>query len=98
VAGKAVETGRGELVTTGLYQFARHPIYTGVLAIVVGLTLRSGSWITLVLGIAGVVFFNVKAAWEERQLAEAYPSYVAYADNTPRFIPRPWPGHTKVRE
>ena len=36
-----------------------------------------------------VVFFHVKARWEEAQLAERYPGYREYAARTPRFIPRP---------
>jgi protein-S-isoprenylcysteine O-methyltransferase Ste14 len=83
-----VPTTRGQLTTTGLYRFMRHPIYTGVLSIIVGLTLRSGNWITLVVGLAGVGFFNIKAAWEERQLTETYPDYPSYAAVTPRFLPR----------
>ena len=32
----------GELVTDGLYRFARHPIYTGLLAIGLAMTLSGG--------------------------------------------------------
>ncbi len=78
----------GQLSTGGLYRFARHPIYTGVLTIVAGLTIRSGSWIHLAIAAATVAFFNTKAAWEERQLAERYDEYEAYAARTPRFVPR----------
>ena len=80
----------GELRTSGPYRSVRHPIYTGVLVIVVGLTLRSGSWPTLVVATVTTAFFHVKAAWEEGRLAERYPEYPAYAARTPRFVPRPW--------
>lgn len=83
-----VPTAGGALVTSGLYQFVRHPIYTGVLLIVVGLIIRSGSLLTLAVGLVTFWFFNVKAQWEEAQLAERYPDYPAYAALTPRFIPR----------
>lgn len=78
------------LVVTGLYRFVRHPIYTSVLVLVVGIVLRSGSVLTAALGVATFAFFNTKAAWEERRLAERYAGYAAYAARTPRFIPRPW--------
>ena len=78
------------LVVAGLYRFVRHPIYTGVLTIVIGIVLRSGSVVTAALGIVTFGFFTVKAMWEERRLAERYPDYEAYAVRTPRFIPRPW--------
>jgi len=85
-----VPVAHGELTTSGLYQFVRHPIYTAVLAIVVSLTIRSGSWISLGVAAVTVIFFNSKARWEEDRLSEAYPDYDAYAARTPRFIPQPW--------
>lgn len=90
-----VPTKSGSLSTGGLYRFVRHPIYTGVLAVVAGLTLGSGSWIHLAIGIATVVFFDRKAAWEEQQLIEKYPDYPSYAATTPKFIPQPWRSSSK---
>lgn len=84
-----VPNGRGALTTNGLYRFVRHPIYSGVLAIVVGLTIRSGSLVHLAIAIASVAFFNGKAKWEEDRLAEHFPGYSEYASRTPRFVPRP---------
>jgi protein-S-isoprenylcysteine O-methyltransferase Ste14 len=86
-----VPTERGSLTTGGLYRYVRHPIYTAVLGIVIGLVIRSGSVPSLAVGLATVGFFNVKARWEERRLAVAYPDYAAYAARTPRFIPHPRP-------
>jgi len=85
-----VPVAHGELTTSGLYRFVRHPIYTAVLAIVVSLTIRSGSWISLGVAVVTVGFFNIKARWEEDRLAERYAGYREYADRTPRFIPQPW--------
>ncbi len=83
-----VPNGAGTLTTTGLYAWVRHPIYTGVLLIVVGLVVGSGSLVTLAVGALTIVFFHVKARWEEQRLTEAYPDYPAYAARTPRFVPR----------
>ncbi len=85
-----VPNARGHLVTGGLYRFVRHPIYTGVLLIVIGLTLRSGSYVTLAVAVVTVVFFDRKAAWEEARLQERYDGYAEYAARTPRFVPG-WP-------
>lgn len=85
-----VPNERGALTTSGFYRYVRHPIYTGVLAVVAGMTLRSGSWIMLATAVATVVFFDRKAAWEEAQLIEHYADYPTYAEATPRFVPRPW--------
>lgn len=85
-----VPSERGALTTGGFYRYVRHPIYTGVLAVVAGMTLRSGSWIVLAIAVLTVAFFDRKAAWEEQQLTAHYTDYPAYAAATPRFIPRPW--------
>ncbi len=81
--------GRANLVTGGPYRWVRHPIYSGVLVITVGLVLGSGSVVVLAVGLVTVAFFNHKAAWEEALLADRFPDYDAYRRRTPRFIPRP---------
>ncbi len=85
-----VPTERGQLVTGGLYRFVRHPIYSGVLAVVLGLVAGSGRWLMVALGVLTIAFFTVKARWEEARLAEAYPDYADYAARTPRFVPNPF--------
>lgn len=84
-----VPTEAGALTTDGLYRFVRHPIYSGVLAAVIGVTIRSGSIPVLVVAVVTVGFFHLKARWEEERLTERYPDYPAYASVTPRFLPRP---------
>lgn len=79
----------GRLTTTGLYRWMRHPIYTGVLTIVTGMTLQSGSWTSLAVGVSAFGFFSVKARWEEARLAERYDGYREYVRRTPRFFPHP---------
>lgn len=85
-----VPNRRGGLRTDGLYRFARHPIYTGVLTIVAGLVLRSGSLVSLAVGVVTVIFFDAKARWEELKLAEVFPDYPDYAARTARFFPHPF--------
>jgi protein-S-isoprenylcysteine O-methyltransferase Ste14 len=77
----------GRLATAGLYRYVRHPIYSGVLLVVVGLMVRSGTAVTVAIGAFTIVFFNQKAAWEEARLSERYPDYRDYAARTPRFVP-----------
>jgi len=80
---------RGELATHGLYRYMRHPIYSGVLAIVAGIVIRSGSYLSAAIGLALLGFFTIKARWEEQQLLGHYPGYAQYAATTPRFVPIP---------
>ena len=65
----------GELRTGGLYRFARHPIYSGVVLIVVGVAARSGTWWKIALGVGTIVFFVVKTRWEEQRLRERFDGY-----------------------
>jgi protein-S-isoprenylcysteine O-methyltransferase Ste14 len=68
-----------ELIERGPYRFVRHPIYTGVLLMVLGTVTLSGRMVGLiVLGIS-IAGLSVKARREERLLTkhfpEAYPLY-----------------------
>jgi protein-S-isoprenylcysteine O-methyltransferase Ste14 len=83
-----VPTDRGALTTGGLYRFVRHPIYSGALAIVLGVGLRSGNRASVPVALLAIVFFDAKARWEERLLSERYVDYADYAARTPRFVPR----------
>jgi protein-S-isoprenylcysteine O-methyltransferase Ste14 len=87
----AVPTPRqgSTLSTGGLYAFVRHPIYAGVLAIGWGLGLRSGLWLGLLLAAVLTVLLNAKARFEESLLRAHHADYAAYAERTPRFVPRP---------
>jgi protein-S-isoprenylcysteine O-methyltransferase Ste14 len=78
----------GTLRTGGLYRFVRHPIYSGLLALVFGGAVTSRSAIRLVLAGALLALLTRKAAWEEAMLRRRYPGYDEYARRTPRFLPR----------
>jgi protein-S-isoprenylcysteine O-methyltransferase Ste14 len=80
---------RATLKTDGLYRFVRHPIYTAVLTLVFGATVRSGSAVKLGLAAALLGLFTGKAHWEEAMLRRRYAGYDDYAARTPRFLPRP---------
>ncbi|MEZ5280346.1 MAG: isoprenylcysteine carboxylmethyltransferase family protein [Acidimicrobiales bacterium] len=84
-----VPVAGGSMVSDGLYRWMRHPIYTGVMALVVAIALRSRSWPTVAVALATIAFFNLKARWEEARLAEHYPDYQRYAAVTSRFVPTP---------
>lgn len=71
----------------GLYRLVRHPIYSGIIALVVGLTIRSASLAVASASLALIVWFTLKARWEEQHLRRRYPDYAEYAARTPRFLP-----------
>ncbi len=81
---------RAQLRTGGLYRLARHPIYSGLILLVVADAVASGS---VLRGGAGVLLcglLTVKSTWEERRLAVRFPGYTEYASRTPGFLPTPW--------
>jgi protein-S-isoprenylcysteine O-methyltransferase Ste14 len=58
-------TGCSTLKTTGLYRLVRHPIYTGLLAIVIGAAFGSGRTVKMLLALALLGLLSAKARWEE---------------------------------
>ena len=79
--------GAGKLVVKGPYAIARHPIYTGVILLSIGITIRSGSFLVIGATLALIVLFAVKARWEEKHLASTFPGYPDYMSSTGRFVP-----------
>jgi protein-S-isoprenylcysteine O-methyltransferase Ste14 len=78
----------GELVVTGLYARARHPVYGGVILGGIGWALLTASVVALVLAAALVPFFMLKSRREEAWLVEHYPGYAEYRRRTRRrFLP-----------
>ena len=76
-----------QLRTGGLYRYARHPIYSGLLLTMTSITVASGSVFRLLtLGVL-VLLITVKARWEEKRLTRRFEGYASYAARTPRFVP-----------
>lgn len=76
------------LVTTGVYGWVRHPMYTGVaLGAIAGLALYR-TW-TFVFVLGSLVAIARKARIEDALLAARYgPPYERYRETTPAFVPR----------
>ena len=77
-----------ELVKTGPYRFARHPIYTGLLLMCLGTAVEVGqlhSWLGLLLLCAG---FWIKLQQEESLLLQHFPDdYPAYRKQVKALVP-----------
>jgi protein-S-isoprenylcysteine O-methyltransferase Ste14 len=70
-----------ELIERGPYRYVRHPIYSGLLLMVLGIAIISGRVAGFVVFLAFFIGFWFKALQEERLLSrhfpEAYPNYKA---------------------
>ena len=76
-----------ELVTTGPYAFVRHPIYGGILLMMIGTAIGLIPTWWLVAAAAGV-YFVYSARAEERYMTERFPdSYPAYRARTKMLLP-----------
>ncbi len=76
-----------ELITSGLYKYVRHPIYTGILLTVFGYAFYSGSFSRVAISVFLLILFYFKTNYEEQKLLQKYPEYLAYKAQTGRFIP-----------
>jgi protein-S-isoprenylcysteine O-methyltransferase Ste14 len=87
-----VEPGQA-VVSTGPYRWVRHPSYTGLLLIAVGIGAACGAWLSLAVCVflllpALVRRIRVEEAELDHVLGEAYRRY--RSKTTARLIPRLW--------
>jgi protein-S-isoprenylcysteine O-methyltransferase Ste14 len=76
-----------ELITSGPYAFVRHPIYSGILLMIIGTAVGIVPTWWLVAAAAGFYFFYSARA-EERFMAERFPdTYPAYRARTKMLLP-----------
>ncbi len=77
-----------DLKTTGPYAVTRHPIYTGLLGMVLGVTLEHGFGKATPVLLVVFIFFEVKIRLEERLMTERFgEQYVAYKRTVPQLLP-----------
>jgi protein-S-isoprenylcysteine O-methyltransferase len=77
-----------ELIVRGPYRLVRHPIYTGLLAMVISTVIQQGH----LAGIIGLIliFVNlwIKSSYEEEVMVKQFPDqYPAYRERVGRIIP-----------
>jgi protein-S-isoprenylcysteine O-methyltransferase Ste14 len=87
-----IQQERGQtVVSSGLYRYVRHPMYTGFHLFFLGLPLLLGSGVGLVLAPVPICLVVRRAMLEERLLRKELPGYDAYLAQVPsRFIPHLW--------
>ena len=74
------------IVTAGPFEHVRHPIYAGVIAMMIGSAVNvPGSYVEVLTAIVSLV---VLTRHEERDMLRALPdAYTAYMQRTKRFVP-----------
>lgn len=79
----------GQIATTGLYTYVRHPQYVGFILIMIGFLIQWPTLITLIMFPILVTMYVRLARREEREaLAQFGAAYASYAASTPAYFPR----------
>lgn len=75
------------LTKSGPYKWIRHPMYTSVLTMLLGLLLNDFSYLSLLIYCCVVVVLLFKISVEEKMLLTKFPDYKAYATTSKKLIP-----------
>jgi protein-S-isoprenylcysteine O-methyltransferase Ste14 len=80
--------GDHQLRTHGPYGVTRHPIYTGLLGMMLGATLLSGIGQWIVVFPVALIVFEVKIRMEEHLMLATFPDdYPRYRRQVPQLVP-----------
>ena len=86
-AGFAVKQDH-QLVTRGPYAIVRHPMYTALVALGLGLAIAWDSWVSVGFALLYVVPFWMHTAIEEQMLAAHFgDAWREYCTRVPRIVP-----------
>ncbi len=77
-----------ELVTSGIYKYVRHPLYSSLLFLTWGTYLKNPDWILLFAAIFASLFLYFTARADEKECIRFFgEEYREYMKKTKRFIP-----------
>lgn len=87
--GRGGKVYASRLVTEGIFNHSRNPMYVGNLLIVLGLFMYSGSFLAFAVGVPFFIFVYLAiTAAEEAYLQRSFgDEYTAYTRRVPRFFP-----------
>ncbi|WP_165805989.1 methyltransferase family protein [Marixanthomonas spongiae] len=84
-----IHSKKGSRMTfNGIYQYVRHPIYSGILLSMLAYALFTASVLKVVLTVIMAVVFYYKSDSEESWMVEKYEQYRVYKKKTGRFFPK----------
>jgi methanethiol S-methyltransferase len=86
---KKIHEANGNLVTDGIYSRVRHPQYSGLFLITIGMLIQWPTIITLVMWPVLMFAYYRLAMREENEVETQFgEAYLLYKENVPAFIPR----------
>jgi len=75
------------LITSGIYRYVRHPLYTGHFIMFFGSLWMRLHYYTIAMYAVFAAGQYIRARIEEKKLSEAFPDYSAYRKSTGMFLP-----------
>ena len=81
------EPKEGQMISSGPYQFIRHPMYASALVIIWSGILGHFSYLNLVIGVIVTVVISIRIMIEEQYLRAHYPEYLDFSRKTKLIIP-----------
>ncbi|KAG2495239.1 hypothetical protein HYH03_006512 [Edaphochlamys debaryana] len=78
---------RHHLVVSGIYGYARHPMYAGLLLCALGITILTRNETRLALTLFLWWILEKKLSMEEQALTDRYAAYAEYKEKVKKFIP-----------
>jgi len=86
---RQIHRAQGALATDGIYAWVRHPQYSGLFLITIGLLIQWPTVVTLLTWPILLVMYVRLARREEADMERQFgDAYRAYANRVPRFFPR----------
>ncbi len=86
---KLIHGAKGGLVTEGPYAYVRHPQYSGLFLVMIGMLIQWPTIITaLMFPVLLFVYYRLSKR-EEREMIELFgDEYMGYIEKTPMFVPK----------
>ncbi len=86
---RKIHEAKGELVTDGVYAYMRHPQYSGLFLITIGMLIQWPTLITLIMWpIMMYAYYRLAMREEKAVEAQFGDAYRQYREKVPAFIPR----------
>jgi protein-S-isoprenylcysteine O-methyltransferase Ste14 len=77
-----------QLVTTGIYHYIRHPLYSSLLFLTWGIFFKKPGWIGLFLAMVASLFLFATAKADEKECIKFFGlEYQTYMKRSKRFVP-----------
>lgn len=75
------------LITTGIFKYVRHPIYSGIFLLTLGYAIMQRDLEKFIISVLLLILFEVKSNYEEKKLTEKFPEYKKYKTVSSKFFP-----------